>query len=222
MSDLHDKFFPYEDMNVSVLKALARLPLSVNECEELLEFDSHSLMVEHELDHIQADTVRMWCQHEYQRHSAASVTGASAKGAADLRDMSKWQPTRTYPIKEGRMKRTKVTTTRQLRQIIAEAAGKKKRSVLKETVADMDDFEATIVESGVIIADKFATGMEQLFQEDPEMFQGRSTPEEWQQQVDAAVEEMQYELEEAIGKVVERIEMQLHDGQYHKGPHKPF
>ena len=101
MSDLHDKIFPYDDMNVTVLKALARLPLSVNECEELMEMDTHILMVEHQLDYVQADTVRMWCQHEHQRHSAASVSGVGEKGAKSLRDMSKWQPSRTYPIKES-------------------------------------------------------------------------------------------------------------------------
>ena len=116
MSDLHDKIFPYDDMNVTVLKALARLPLSVNECEELMEMDTHILMVEHQLDYVQADTVRMWCQHEHQRHSAASVSGVGEKGAKSLRDMSKWQPSRTYPIKES--------SNQKLRRMIREEKAK--------------------------------------------------------------------------------------------------
>jgi len=217
MADLHDKFYPYEDMNVSVLKALARLPLTVNECTELLEFDSHILMVEHELDHIQADTVRMWCQHEFQRHSAASKSGGTAPGADELIDNSKWQPTRTYPIKEGRMKRIKVTSTKHLRQIIAEATGKKKRSVLKETVADMSEFQMAIENASNDLTDRFGEDMMKLFSEDPEMFQGRSTEDEWQEQVTYAQQELETGLITAMEEAIEQIETQLHDGQYHSG-----
>ncbi len=197
MADLHDKFYPYDDMNVTVLKALARLPLSVNECEELLEMDSHMLMVEHELDHVQADTVRMWTQHELQRHSASSVTGASAKGAADLRDMSKWQPTRTYPIKENRRR--------------------KRRRVLKETVADDRDFEVIIQNAAAEVAATYEEMMgERLFDEDPEMFRGRSTRDEWISQAVNAGMELEAAIEEAIRQAISRNEDMLHDGQFQR------
>ena len=194
MADLHDKLFPYDDMNVTVLKALARLNLSVNECEELLELDSHALMVEHELDHVQADTVRMWTQHEFQRHSAASVTGASAKGAANLRDMSKWQPARTYPIKEAR---------------------RRPRRVIKETVADMTEYQNLIEKMAMQLTNNFGEDMMKLFTEDPEMFQGRSTEQDWEQQVVSAQQEVETGIATAIEKKIEEIEMNLHDGQYH-------
>jgi hypothetical protein len=199
MADLHDKFFPYDDMNVTVLKALARLQLSVNECEELLEMDSHALMVEHELDHVQADTVRMWSQHEFQRLSAASVSGASARGAANLRDMSKWQPTRTYPIKEGRRKG---------------GVRIRKRRAIKETVADMAQWESKLEEVARGISDMFYDDMMKLFTEDPEMFQGRSTEQEWEQQVVYAQQEIDTGVVAAIEAKIEEIETMLHDGQY--------
>ena len=101
---------------------------------------------------------------------------------------------------------------RQLRKIIKE----EKAKLIRESVSDMDEFEATVVESTVIIADKFITSMEQLFVEDPEMFRGRSTDAEWSQQVEDAAEEMRHQLEGAINNIISRVEDQLHDGQYHK------
>jgi hypothetical protein len=215
MADLHDKFFPYDDMNVTVLKALARLNLSVSECEELLELDSHALMVEHELDHVQTDTVRMWTQHEFQRHSAASVTGASAKGAANLRDMSKWQPARTYPIKEGNMKRIKVTSPTQLRKIL-KAVARPKPSLLRETIADAQTFEARIDEMASEVSDMFGEDMMKLFAEDPEIFQGRSSESDWQEQVTYAQQELDTGIASAIAEKIEEIETMLHDGQYQR------
>jgi hypothetical protein len=107
-------------------------------------------------------------------------------------------------------------TKRQIRSIIKE----EKAKLIRESVSDMDEFEATIIESAVIIADKFITSMEQLFVEDPEMFQGRSTDAEWSQQVEDAADELQETLVDAINNAISRVENQLHDGQYHRGPHK--
>jgi len=115
-------------------------------------------------------------------------------------------------------RKTMRVSKRQLKRIIKE----EKAKLIRESVSDMDEFEATIIESAVIIADKFITSMEQLFVEDPEMFRGRSTDAEWSQQVEDAGEEIRYQLEEAISTVISRVENQLHDGQYHRGPHKPF
>lgn len=195
MADLHDKFYPYDDMNVTVLKALAQLPLSVNECEELMEMDSHMLMVEHELDYVQADTVRMWCQHEHQRHSASTVTGASARGAKSLRDMSKWQPTRTYPIKENRSRR------------------RRRKKMINETIADMADYQDLFEKYALQISDNFYEDMMKLFQEEPSAFEGYSR-EDWEQQVVYAQQELDTGIPTAIARVVEEVETMLHDGQY--------
>ena len=109
-------------------------------------------------------------------------------------------------------------TKRQLKRIIKE----EKAKLVRESVSDMADFEATVIESTVIITDKFITSMEQLFVEDPEMFRGRSTDAEWSQQVEDAAEDMRHQLEDAINNIISRVENQLHDGQYHPGSHKPF
>ena len=216
MADLHDKFFPYEDMNVTVLKALAKLPLSVNECEELLEIDTHNLMVEHELDHVQADTVRMWCQHEFQRHGAASVSGNTARGAKDLRDMSKWQPTRTYPIKENKVKITK----RQLRRIIKE---EKSKILLKESVTDMRHYEEAAEQAAIDISDLFYEDMLKLYDEEPEAFaaqdpngSGMARPDksEWEQQVVYAQQEIDTAVARAIVQAIQGVETRLHDGEF--------
>ena len=103
-------------------------------------------------------------------------------------------------------------TKRQLKRIIKE----EKAKPIRESVSDMDEFEATVVEEAGIIAGVFQSAMEQLFVEDPEMFQGRSTDEEWSQQVEDAAEELQETLVDAINNAISRVENQLHDGQYHK------
>jgi len=103
-------------------------------------------------------------------------------------------------------------TKRQLRRIIKE----EKAKLLRESIADMASFEATIHENSLDIADAFRSSMEQLFVEDPEMFQGRSTDVEWSQQVDDAGEDLEQALVEAINKAIGRIENQLHDGAYHR------
>ena len=52
--------------------------------------------------------------------------------------------------------------------------------------------------------------MKQLFDEDPGMFEGRSTQASWSAQVSFAGDELRKEL----NKVIEQIEIRLHDGQF--------
>ena len=94
-------------------------------------------------------------------------------------------------------------TKRQLRRIIKE----EKRKLLRETIVDMVTVESAV---NNLVAE-FQSQMDQLFQEDPEMFAGRSTEQEWKRQVDGATEM----LAEEIAKTVERVETMLHDGQFH-------
>jgi len=93
-------------------------------------------------------------------------------------------------------------TKRQLRRIIKE----EKQKLMRETIADMASTEESI---NNLVAE-FQAGMDGLFQEDPEMFAGRSTEQEWKRQVDGATEMLANEL----AKTVERIETMLHDGQF--------
>ena len=71
-------------------------------------------------------------------------------------------------------------TKRQLRRIIKE----EKRKLLRETIVDMVTVESAV---NNLVAE-FQSQMDQLFQEDPEMFAGRSTEQEWKRQVDGATE----------------------------------
>ena len=104
-------------------------------------------------------------------------------------------------------------TKRQLRRIIKE----EKAKLLRESVTDMSYMEEGVSNSSVRLAETFMNLMYELFQEDPGMFTGRSTQAEWEQQVDEATNVLEAELREAMNEVIQRIETQLHDGQYHRG-----
>jgi len=68
------------------------------------------------------------------------------------------------------------------------------------------------VENQVLkVTDTFGKLMYSLFDEDPEIFEGRSTKAEWLAQVENA----RLELEERINTAIEAVEILLHDGQYH-------
>ena len=110
-------------------------------------------------------------------------------------------------------------TKRRLRRIIRE----EKARILKESVSDMMDFEVTVDEAAEKISWKFGESMFKLMDEDPEMFRGpgddeiRSTPEEWEQQVSAAQQEMVERLKVAMNRVVSQVEDRLHGGDFHSG-----
>ena len=104
-------------------------------------------------------------------------------------------------------------TRRQLRRIIKE----EKAKLVRESITDMHDQERTIDEVASRVADGFYDSMMALFAEDPEMFAGRSTKPEWEQQVVYATQEIETGVAHAITQVIEEIEMQLHDGAYHRG-----
>ena len=94
-------------------------------------------------------------------------------------------------------------TKRQLRRIIKE----EKQKLIRETAG---------LSTGAALRDVevvFRNEMLQFFKEDPEAFAGRSTEQEWKWQVDAATAMLGEELSETLG----RVEMMLHDGQFHTG-----
>ena len=104
-------------------------------------------------------------------------------------------------------------TKRQLRRIIKE----EKARMLKESVTDMVDFETATLESIERISWEFGNAMFVVFDEEPEAFAGRSTQDQWEQQVTSAQDELVEILTLAVNKAVEQVEMNLHDGQYHRG-----
>ena len=104
-------------------------------------------------------------------------------------------------------------TKRQLRRIIKE----EKASLLRESVADQVDFEIMVEEAAEKLSWQFGDAMFQLLDEDPGMFTGRSTPEEWEYQVERAQVRLLQSLTEEMNKVIQQVEGELHDGQYHPG-----
>ena len=110
---------------------------------------------------------------------------------------------------------------KQLKMIIRE----EKNKLLKESITDMGGYQNAIYGAAQkctdTVVDFFVDTMDQLFQEDPEIFDGRSTEAEWDMQIQGAAEELEEEIQDlllelkpAIEKAIERVEMMLHDGQY--------
>ncbi len=74
------------------------------------------------------------------------------------------------------------------------------------SIADMDDFEDLLDD----VAAEFLSKMKKLFDEDPEIFDGRSTRMSWINQSERAADILRMQLDEVIGKV----EVQLHNGDF--------
>ena len=100
-------------------------------------------------------------------------------------------------------------TKRQLRRIIKE----EKAKLLRESIADMDEYVTAAEDAAMRISEKFGDDMMQLFEEEPEAFEGQ-TRMDWEEQVVYAQQEIDTGVSSAILRVIEEIEMQLHDGQY--------
>ena len=104
-------------------------------------------------------------------------------------------------------------TKRQLRRIIKE----EKQKLLAESVTDMMQVGDEVASAANRVSGQFMELMFQLFDEDPQMFDGRSTEAEWEQQVNAARHALEESLNEVMNQAVAEIEMNLHDGAYHRG-----
>lgn len=96
------------------------------------------------------------------------------------------------------------------------------RRIINETIADRNDYEDAISTAAERISSMFGEDMLRLFQEDPEMFTGRSTQGQWSSQVNKATSDLVTDIQTAIEKAVEGVETRLHDGQYHKGEYADF
>ena len=104
-------------------------------------------------------------------------------------------------------------TKRQLRRIIKE----EKQKLLRESVSDMRHYEEGADQAAINISDLFYKDMMDLFHEEPEAFEGRSDQAGWEEQVVYAQQELDTGIAHAILEVIRKVEMQLHDGQYHRG-----
>ena len=56
------------DKELAVVKALTKAPLNLEEAEILLDMSVRDLMVENDLDHVQAEQVKVWVEQETYRH----------------------------------------------------------------------------------------------------------------------------------------------------------
>jgi hypothetical protein len=101
-------------------------------------------------------------------------------------------------------------TKRKLRRIIKE----EKAKILRESVSDMSDYQRNIERVAEQISSNFGEDMLNMFDEDPGMFEGRSTRAEWESQVALAQQELDTGIAAAIETVINEIEMGLHDGEY--------
>lgn len=101
-------------------------------------------------------------------------------------------------------------TKRQLKRIIKE----EKAKLLHESITDMNHYESKAEETATKFADMFYNDMMDLFINEPEAFEGRSSRDDWEEQVVYATQELESSLSYAISKAIEQIEINLHDGQY--------
>ena len=65
-------------------------------------------------------------------------------------------------------------------------------------------------------AGSWAEQMDGMFEEDPEAFAGRSTKEQWTQQVDAAHDQLVEAIKMAAEQEIDTMEQMLHDGQFQR------
>jgi len=74
------------------------------------------------------------------------------------------------------------------------------------SVSDVDQMESQLDE----VTDTFADMMKQVFDEEPEIFTGRSTKWDWNAACSAAADDLRKELDQVIAK----FEVKLHNGEY--------
>ena len=76
------------------------------------------------------------------------------------------------------------------------------------SVTDMNEIANLVGE----VVDCFEEQMRTVFEEEPEIFEGRSTELEWKSQVTNCG----LDLVVAIDKLIEKFEVKLHNGEYHR------
>ena len=78
----------------------------------------------------------------------------------------------------------------------------------------MSSYQDMFEQMALKISDVFYNDMMDLYRDEPEAFEGQSR-DIWEQQVVYAQQELDTGIASSISKVVEEVEMMLHDGQYH-------
>ena len=101
---------------------------------------------------------------------------------------------------------------RGLRKMIQE----ERRKALRESSGDMAFMQEQLQSNIENIAGSWAEQMDGMFEEDPEAFAGRSTKEQWTQQVDAAHDQLVAAIKMAAEQEIDTMEQLLHDGQFQR------
>jgi hypothetical protein len=109
--------FEVVDMDLAVVKAMSRAPLSLDEVDEISVMGAQELIAEQGLDYAQAEEVMKWARHEMHRHTAQHLSGLrnddyEARGASH----GSVDPV----LRERRARRPKKMTQRDLRKLINE------------------------------------------------------------------------------------------------------
>jgi hypothetical protein len=82
------------------------------------------------------------------------------------------------------------------------------------SIADTKDFEELAQTAADDVADRFKLDMSNLFEEAPDIFEGRSTETEWAAQVANAKEWLEDAIAAVILTEVENAESRLHSGEF--------
>ncbi len=108
-------------------------------------------------------------------------------------------------------------TKKQLRRIIKEERArlekqKAARRPLKESIADMQDYQELIERFADQLATNFSEDMSGMYDDEPDMF--NQPRDEWEQEISAASNSLAGLITQAINKAVGQVEAELHDGQF--------
>lgn len=100
---------------------------------------------------------------------------------------------------------------KELRKIIREERDR----LIRESITDTMEYEGLMEKYANQISDNFGEDMMSLYRDEPEAFEGQSR-DAWEQQVVYAQQELDTGIVEAILRVVQEVEMKLHDGEYNE------
>ena len=108
-------------------------------------------------------------------------------------------------------------TKKQLSRIIKEERTrlekqKASQRPLKESIADMQDYQQLIERFADQLATNFAEDMSGMYDDEPDMFS--QTRDQWEQEISAASNALAGLVTQAINKTVGELEAELHDGQF--------
>jgi len=136
----------------------------------------------------------------------------------DLKDDIKDDHEEEHRAREEEERKDESISRRKLRHQVRTVLKQQHRRGLNESVADDREFEVLIQNVAGDVAQTYEDMMgEEFFDEDPTMFAGRSTREEWLAQVTIASMELEAVIEDAIRQAIAANEDLLHGGNFHRG-----